>query len=265
MNGRNTAEQWSRLWRNAPSRLKELRFSVEKAEKSLVWASILDSLGGVSIDSLHAIEIGAGAGTISAVFARNGAQVTVLDYSQEALDVSAALFESFGLKHESLLSDALNLPASLLGRFDVAISLGLAEHFENEDRTRIVRAHFDLLRPGGLAILTVPNRFCLPYRMWKKRREVMGKWHFGMELPYSRGEISSICHALGVTDFHITGTSFLASLDFVFPFARWKRSIEKRILKDRRFDPHRIVQERTSILGAHFGYALVLIARKASS
>lgn len=264
MSGSNTAEQWSRLWRNAPSRLKELRFSVEKAEKSLVWASIRDSLGGVNINSLHAIEIGAGAGTISAVFARHGAQVTVLDYSREALNVSTALFESFGLKHESIMSDALNLPASLLGRFDVAMSLGLAEHFENEDRTRIIRAHFDLLRPGGLVVLTVPNRFCLPYRMWKARREALGKWHFGMELPYSRGEIASICRALGVTDFHITGSSFLASLDFVFPFARWKRSIEKRILKDRRFDSHRIVQEQTSFIGAHLGYALVLIARKPS-
>ena len=262
MSRSNTAEQWGRLWRDAPSRLKELRFSVEKAEKSLIWSSIRESLGETDISSLSTIEIGAGAGTISAAFARNGARVTVLDYSKEALDVNAALFESFGLKQESLLADALNLPASLLGRFDVAMSFGLAEHFEADDRTRIIKAHFDLLRPGGLAVITVPNRHCWPYRMWKARRELTGKWHFGMEIPYSRAEISRICLEIGVKDFHITGSPFLASFDFVIPFARWKRSIEKRILKDKRFDPSRIVQERTGPLGPYLGYALVLIARK---
>jgi len=200
MSRSNTAEQWGRLWRDAPSRLKELRFGVEKAEKSLIWSSIRESLGETDISSLSTIEIGAGAGTISAAFARNGARVTVLDYSKEALDVNAALFESFGLKQESLLADALNLPASLLGGFDVAMSFGLAEHFEADDRTRIIKAHFDLLRPGGLAVITVPNRHCWPYRMWKARRELTGKWHFGMEIPYSRAEISRICLEIGVKD-----------------------------------------------------------------
>jgi 2-polyprenyl-3-methyl-5-hydroxy-6-metoxy-1,4-benzoquinol methylase len=262
MSGSNTAEQWGRLWHDAPRRLKELRFSVEKAEKSLIWSSIRESLGEVHITSLSTIEIGAGAGTISAVFARHGAHVTVLDYSQEALEANAALFESFGLKQESLLANALNLPTSLLGRFDVAMSFGLAEHFEAGDRTKIIKAHFDLLRPGGLAIIEVPNRHCWPYRIWKARRELLGKWHFGLEIPYSRTEISTICRAIGIKNFYITGSPFIASFDFVIPIARWKRSIEKRILKDKRFDPNRIVQERTGLLGAYLGYALVLIARK---
>ena len=262
MGGGNTAEQWGRLWHDAPRRLKELRFGVDKAEKSLIWSSIRESLGETNIDSLSTAEIGAGAGTISAVFARHGARVTVLDYSKEALEVNTALFESFGLKQESLLADALNLPASLLGRFDVAMSFGLAEHFEADDRTKVIKAHFDLVRPGGLVVITVPNRHCWPYRIWKARRELIGKWHFGMEIPYSRGEISTICGAIGVKDFYVTGSPFLASLDFVIPFARWKRSIEKRILKDKRFDPSRIVQERTGPLGPYLGYALVLIARK---
>ena len=262
MSGSNTAEQWGRLWRDAPSRLKELRFSVEKAEKSLIWSSMRKSLGEVDIISLSTIEIGAGAGTISAAFARHGASVTVLDYSQEALDANTALFESFGLKQESLLADALKLPASLLGRFDVAMSFGLAEHFEADDRTRIIKAHFDLVQPGGLVIITVPNRHCWPYRIWKARRELTGKWHFGLERPYSRAEISTICRAIGAKDFYITGSPFIASFDFVIPIARWKHSIEKRILKDKRFDPSRIVQERTGLLGPYLGYALVLVARK---
>ena len=106
----NTAAQWGRLWIDAPKRLKELRFSVEKAEKSLIWSSAREWIGAVDIGSLSTVEIGAGAGTISAVFARHGARVTVLDYSQEALDTSAALFRELDLGQESILSDALRLP-----------------------------------------------------------------------------------------------------------------------------------------------------------
>lgn len=262
MNRTNTAEQWGRLWKEAPKRLKELRFSVEKAEKSLIWSSVMETLEGLDVASLSTVEIGAGAGTISAVFARHGARVTLLDFSQEALNTSAALFRELELKQETILADALNVPSELLGKFDVAMSFGLAEHFEADDRYKIVKAHFDLARPGGLVVLSVPNRHCWPYRLWKARRELLGKWHFGLEVPYSRAEITEICRKIGVKDFRILGSPFVASFDFVLPFARWKRSLEKRILKDRRFDPKRIVQERSSPLGARFGYALILIARK---
>lgn len=262
MSERNTAEQWGKLWKDAPQRLKDMKFGVEKAEKGLVWASIREALGPVKLESLRTIEIGAGAGTISAVFARHGAKVTVLDYSREALDATAVLFRDFGLDQESLLADALDPPSHLLGQYDVAMSFGLAEHFEDGDRARIIRAHFDLLCPGGLAVITVPNRHCWPYRLWKARRERAGTWNYGLEIPYSRGEIADICRSIGVETFYITGTPFLASLDMLLPFGRWKRSIEKRILKDRRFDPARIVQERTGPLGRRFGYALVLVARK---
>ncbi len=260
----NTAEQWGRLWSGAPKRLKELRFSVDKAEKSFIWSSVAEALGKPEYGSLNTVELGAGSGTISAVFARHGARVTVLDYSQEALDTSSALFGELGLAQESMLADALRLPEELVGRFDVAMSFGLAEHFEGDDRARIIKAHFDLLRPGGLAVISVPNRHCWPYRLWKARREALGKWQFGLEMPFSRDEIARICRESGVTEFDIAGSSFMASLDFLIPAARWKRSVEKRVLRDRRFDPQRIKPEKKGRLGAYLGYALVLIARKPS-
>ncbi len=221
-----------------------------------------ESLGDVDIGSLNTVEIGAGAGTISAVFARHNANVIVLDYSQEALDTSAALFQELDLAQESLLSDALQLPESLIRKFDVSMSFGLAEHFEGGDRARIVKAHFDLLRPGGLAIVSVPNRYCWPYRFWKARRELFGSWQFGLEMPFSRNELARICREIGVDEFDIVGSPFSSSLDFLIPIGRWKKSLEKRILKDKRFDPKRISQERSGMLGAYLGYALVLVARK---
>ncbi|MCI0749977.1 MAG: class I SAM-dependent methyltransferase [Nevskiales bacterium] len=258
----NTVTTWARVWQDASIHLKERLFSMEQIERGLTWSTIRTWLGTVDLGSLKTIEIGAGAGTVSAVFARHGAQVTVLDYTKEALEVSADLFRHLGLKHESALADALDLPVDLLGRYDLAMSFGLAEHFENGNRTKIIKAHFDLVKPGGLVAITVPNSHCYPYRFWKASREWRGKWHWGLELPFSRKELSGICQALGVKDFRITGSSFIGSLNFILPFARLKRSIEKRVLKEKRFDPGRISQERESLLGPYLGMALILVARK---
>jgi SAM-dependent methyltransferase len=46
-------------------------------------------------------------------------------------------------------------PPPELGRFDVVYSLGLIEHFG--DVTDAVRAHVDLVLPGGLLLLGAPN------------------------------------------------------------------------------------------------------------
>ncbi len=43
----------------------------------------------------------------------------------------------------------------MAGSFDVVYSAGVIEHFE--DPSRIVRIHAELLKPGGLALITVPN------------------------------------------------------------------------------------------------------------
>lgn len=262
MSEKNTAEQWSRVWRESSGMLKEQIFSVERIQRGFTWALIRQWLGDKSVMDLDTIEIGAGAGTVSAVLARHGAAVTVLDYATEAHKVSDALFEKLGLPHESVLGDALNLSAELHNRFDIAMSYGLAEHFEGANRSRIVKAHFDLVKPGGLIVLSVPNRHCWPYRIWKGIRELRGKWHYGLEIPFSRAELISICQSLGVSEFRVTGSSFLESFNFILPFARWKRSLEKRLLGDRRFDPSRIPQERETSLGPYLGMALLLIARK---
>ncbi|HUG77692.1 MAG TPA: class I SAM-dependent methyltransferase [Burkholderiales bacterium] len=263
MTASNTAAQWDKLWEHAPNRVRELMYNVSQAEHSVVWRAIRRAMEeyGIRKDS-STIELGAGAGTVSAAFAKQGAHVTVLDYSQAALDTSATVFQSLGLMQASVLADALKLPAEMLGKYDVSLSFGMAEHFEGQDRLIIIKAHFDVLRPGGLAIISVPNLHCWPYRFWKWERELTGRWSFGLELPYTRRELADLCHRLGIRRYRVDGSPFFSSLNFVLPFARWKRSIDKRVLGDRRFDPARVKPERPDRLGPYLGYALFLLAQK---
>jgi hypothetical protein len=46
-------------------------------------------------------------------------------------------------------------PSDLLARFDVVLSMGLAEHFT--DTAAAIRAFAALAKPGGIVITTIPN------------------------------------------------------------------------------------------------------------
>jgi SAM-dependent methyltransferase len=205
---------------------------------------------------------GPAAASYSAVFARRGANVTVLDYSKTALDVSAELFSKLGLAQTQVLADAMHLPSDLVGQFDISSSFGVCEHFEGEDRYRIISSHFDVLRPGGLAIISVPNARCLPYRIWKAKREILGTWQFGLEIPFSRQELSAISRRAGMRTHGFVGSSFIDSFDYLLPFARWKRSLLKRFAPTRLHDPSRLKKRNPSAMDAYFGAAVVLIAQK---
>lgn len=257
----NTAQLWDGLWNK--SSLAQLEFSVASEEKSAIWVGIEKALREMGLSRPpQVLELGAGSGINSAVFARKGAQVTVLDYSEKALEVSGRLFSALGLKQTQVQANALALPNALRESFDVAMSFGVCEHFEGDDRRRIVSGHFDALRPGGLAVISVPNARCVPYRIWKAKREFMGTWRFGLEIPFSRSEFSGICEDAGIREYGFIGSSCSDSLGYLLPISRWKRSLLKRLAPHRLYDVRRLKQARPFVLDEYYGAALVLLARK---
>ncbi|MBC8089230.1 MAG: class I SAM-dependent methyltransferase [Phycisphaerae bacterium] len=82
------------------------------------------------------------------------AQVSGIDYSEPGVKLSQQLFSALKLPGDLRCEDvfATTFP---MGTFDVVYSLGVIEHFE--DPRAIVRRHFELLRPGGTAYITIPN------------------------------------------------------------------------------------------------------------
>jgi 2-polyprenyl-3-methyl-5-hydroxy-6-metoxy-1,4-benzoquinol methylase len=82
------------------------------------------------------------------------ARVTGLDYSESGIAKCRALFNSLGLTanfHQADLFEP-NLP---LSSFDVVASFGLVEHFS--DPCLVVEKHLDFVKPGGVALMTIPN------------------------------------------------------------------------------------------------------------
>jgi SAM-dependent methyltransferase len=186
---------WEAQWRSEP--LDPGAPAAE--EKTPRWAAqerlVRERFGG--FDGLRVIELGSGRGLNGLLYARRGAEVTLLDDSSLPLEQAAELFGAAGLAFEALQTDVFDLPDAQLGTFDVAMSFGLCEHFLGERRRRVVAAHLELVRSGGLALVGVPNRHAPVYRLWMATLKRRGTWPLGTEEPFSASELSALARAAG--------------------------------------------------------------------
>jgi SAM-dependent methyltransferase len=207
---RETPTDWDAQWQVEPENLgapaAEAKTPRWRAQEKLV-AERFGSFGG-----LRAIELGAGRGLNGFLFAERGADVTLLDNVPLALEQARTLFGAHGLSFDAAEADLFELPDELRGAFDVSMSYGLCEHFLGERRQAVVRAHLDVLRPGGLALIGVPNRHGVVYRAWKKALTVTGSWPLGTEEPFTAAELTTLARRAGGEPLAPRFGSFTASV-----------------------------------------------------
>jgi 2-polyprenyl-3-methyl-5-hydroxy-6-metoxy-1,4-benzoquinol methylase len=265
----NTPQLWDNVWKITPP--EQDKFYLAREAQSVRWHKIKQKVLAAygTFEGLKAIEIGAGAGTYAALMAREGAKVYILDYSEKALEKARTFFERNGVDAEYILQDALNLPADMQGKYDISMSFGLTEHFLGQNRMAINRAHLDLLRPGGMTFISVPNKYNLPYRMYMFAAQLTGKWLVGEEYPYSRRELLSVCRDIKGIDCQVFGESLYQSnyfLGLLNPFRIFAKFVLKRQTDARQdqFDITRIKPEKSTCFDDHLSYALVLYCRKPS-
>jgi len=105
------------------------------------------------------LEIGSAPGRISLeLWRRLGIMPYGLEYTESGVRTQKALYRKFGLSEEWVMHGDL-FDASWRERhteaFDLVASFGLIEHFG--DPEDVAAKHLELLRPGGILVLTVPN------------------------------------------------------------------------------------------------------------
>ena len=153
----NSTDLWNSVWtEHQPDSVQTI---LAEERKTVRWRKIdrhiVKAFG--SFTSLNVIEIGAGSGTYSALMASLGAHVTLLDYSENAINVAREFFMEADLPATFICDDALRMSSGRYEQYDVAMSFGLTEHFKGPKRFAINKAHFDLLRPGGGNDLLCPK------------------------------------------------------------------------------------------------------------
>jgi glycosyltransferase involved in cell wall biosynthesis len=108
----------------------------------------------------------------------------IVDTNQYGLSLleKRGLGDVVRLHQQSVLALSLDTPA------DLVFSVGLVEHFDRGRTREAILAHFEALRPGGVAIITFP-RPTLLYRITRRAIEVAGMWKFFDERPLEPEEV----------------------------------------------------------------------------
>ena len=144
---------WDSYWANSPPTLTEATMTrvLDRAKLGYLRRALPPS--GLTL------EVGAGSGRLSCFLAMAGYRTVCLDYSFPALGAARANYAVARVPGSFVAGDAFRLPFQD-GAFDVVLSTGLLEHFEQP--TPIVGEMVRVLRRGGLFYSDiVPKKFSL--------------------------------------------------------------------------------------------------------
>jgi SAM-dependent methyltransferase len=146
---------WDNYWEIRNSEAAEIKRSSEVSSVNAIL-DVFDKYLPVNGD-FHVLEIGGAPGQYLIYMAKNFKyHLHSLDFSKigneqtlrnlTIADIKIDIYEN-DLFSENLMED--------LPQFDIVYSLGFIEHFY--DLNQVVKKHIDLLRPGGILLLGVPN------------------------------------------------------------------------------------------------------------
>ena len=142
------AGQSAMLHRLNPVRLSYVRDRVDQH-----WA--MDECTLRPLAGKRALDVGCGAGLLCEPLARRGAKVTGVDAAPELIGVAEAHAAAAGL---AIDYRAIGVEA-VMGLFDLVTAMEVVEHVANPGA--FVRSLATRIAPGGLLILSTPNRTAL--------------------------------------------------------------------------------------------------------
>ncbi len=252
---------WGRIW-SSDKACEDFEYWFIRDMASVRTQRILDYLNKYfdNLKGLKAIELGSGMGVYSLIMAKRGSYVTLCDKNPLALSKAEARFKKDGIAANFIEKDIFSLNSNLLGTFDIAMSFGLVEHFLGNNRFNAVKMHFDLVKDGGVVIVSVPNKIFLPHEMLKKYLIFRKKWQLGYEVSFSKFELYNIAKRLKLKDVQIVGSSFTADIKRYIKLYRDTNMLNNVFGKIKK--ELKLKEERPGIFDNVLGADIVLLGRK---
>jgi len=166
--GRLAADWWdpkgssAMLHKLNPARLRYIRDRIDQH-----WAC--DEHGRRPLSGRRVADIGCGAGLLAEPLARLGGDVTAIDAAPEVIEAARAHAAGQGLEIDYRVGGV----ETLAGRFDLVTSMEVLEHVA--DPAAFVGRLAGALAPGGLLILSTPNRTSLSRLLMITLAEGLGR------------------------------------------------------------------------------------------
>jgi len=128
---------------------EDARFAPDMARHLAAYHLMAPFIAGKRV-----LEAGCGEGYGAALMARHAAQVVGVDYNAAALELARARHRLPNLEYRAV--NLLDLAKEQPGEFDVVTNFQVLEHLD--DPSPFLSAAAACVKPGGLLILTTPNR-----------------------------------------------------------------------------------------------------------
>lgn len=144
--------------------------------------------------------------------AQEDANVTLIDYSEQALANSKEVFDDAGLAASYIHADIAQLPMPEKF-YDVVWNAGVLEHFSYEEQVSILKELARVTKDNGLLIILTPSAAALAYRVGKFTAEQAGIWMYGTETPIQT--LTTAFQDAGIELLEEYNTGFFGSLEFL--------------------------------------------------
>lgn len=149
---------WDQQWRHAYSLapVDPRAASLGNHDRRRIHEFFVRLVGEGGGRGLTLLEVGAARSAWLPYFALEfGFDVTGLDYSEIGCEQSRNVLEASGVRGRVVCADAFAPPAELEGAFDLVVSFGVVEHFE--DTAACLAAFARFVKPGGRLVTLIPN------------------------------------------------------------------------------------------------------------
>lgn len=171
-----------------------------------VFAAHFDRVLGRLPAGARVLEVGCARSAWLPYFARRyPVAVAGIDYSEAGCEAEREILRRAEVSAEVVLADLFDPPEELLGAFDVVLSLGVVEHFD--DTAGAIGAIARLAKPGGTVVTTIPNLTgSLGFLLRTMNRDV-----FEIHQPLSVAELDAAHRDAGL---RIESSGYLLSTNF---------------------------------------------------
>jgi SAM-dependent methyltransferase len=213
-------ERWDEIW-NEKRRASSGKLGAFLA-RDIIHRTVADILRREIPEALgiRVLEEGSGTGLVSLGLAQRGAEVFLLDKSDEALAFSRDGFAETGADHLATQASIIGLPFRDAS-FDFVWSGGVIEHFALGQQVRILEEMIRVTRPGGKVIVIAPSAEARIYGKAKAYADSRNAWQPGYEVPISSlGEVAAGAGVELVREYRVGLLAELHFLKYYFGNAR---------------------------------------------
>ena len=213
----STPGHWQRFWEQADTLdLDDVYGTDGRMVREI--AGHLDPAGTGDLSGRRILEVGAGTGRDAVTLASMGAEVLTLDYVSGSLGLTLKAAGNAGVKVAAVCGDGMGSPFAD-NTFDIVFHQGLLEHFR--DPLPMVRDNLRILKPGGCAVIDVPQTFHY-YTLGKQLLIALDKWFAGWETQFTIDQLEGLAKDEGLEIVRSYG-------DWMVP-GLWYRALRKTLL-----------------------------------